>query len=240
MARVFQGRPYWGLLQSRVNLSMGSQFVNEDGEEDEAHGADHNASTLLSAETAAVQDGEAFDINWPKWKRNAHTVQWKEEFPNDLYAEQLADGYQLDAMDDLVKLPIGKYYEKLEKSDEFGHFPRMARSYIGANLSEGFCERMISVANQVMTKGNTLLGDAHLKKLVVLRMNRKFMQYMRAEKQDVSREIAQLKKMSAGGADGRVMVGGESLAGIRVPAKMKQKVVRWRRRRRWSKGWVSV
>ena len=70
-----------------------------------------------------------------------------------------------------------------------------------------------------------MLGDAHLKKLVVLRMNRKFMQYMRAEKQDVLREIAQLKKMSAGGADGRVMVGGESLAGIRVPAKKKQKVV---------------
>ena len=33
--------------------------------------------------------------------------------------------------------------------------------------------------NLVMNDGNTLLGDKHLEMLVVLRMNRAFMQFMR-------------------------------------------------------------
>ena len=55
----------------------------------------------------------------------------------------------LDPMDDLLTLPMGKYFQKLEKSGDFGKLPTMARCYVGANLSEGFCERIISAGNQV-------------------------------------------------------------------------------------------
>ena len=37
----------------------------------------------------------------------------------------------------------------------------------------------MSCANNVLTKGNTLLSDAELEMVVVLRMNREFMQFMR-------------------------------------------------------------
>ena len=33
----------------------------------------------------------------------------------------------------------------------------------------------------VLTEGNTLLGDAKLEKLVILRMNRRFMEFMRMQ-----------------------------------------------------------
>ena len=35
--------------------------------------------------------------------------------------------------------------------------------------------------NQVVVAGNTMLSDDHIKKLVVLRMNREFMKFMRRE-----------------------------------------------------------
>ena len=44
---------------------------------------------------------------------------------------------------------------------QFGYLTKMAttsRGSIAALLAVSFCERINSVANQVMTKGNTLLG----------------------------------------------------------------------------------
>lgn len=110
----------------------------------------------------------------------------------------------------------GKYYEKLEQSGDCGHLPRMARCYVGANLSEGFCERMLSVANQVMSTGNTLLSSEHLKKLVILRMNRDFMEYMRAEQRQVLIEMSK-------NVPGNIMIGPNTLVGVRAPATKKKK-----------------
>ena len=51
---------------------------------------------------------------------------------------------------------------------------------LGALSAESYCERILSCANNVITNGNTLLSDEELEMLVVLRMNREFMQFMRA------------------------------------------------------------
>ena len=50
---------------------------------------------------------------------------------------------------------------------------------LGALSAESYCERILSCANNVVTKNNTLLGDEEMEMVVVLRMNRQFMQYMR-------------------------------------------------------------
>ena len=92
------------------------------------------------------------------------------------------------------------------KKKEYGHLPAMARCYAGANLSESFCERIISCANQVMTKGNTLLDDDELQMIVMLRMNRQFMEYMRREHAPVMQEIAK-KLGTVATADGRTLKG---------------------------------
>ena len=48
----------------------------------------------------------------------------------------------------------------------------------------------ISCANSVMTEGNTLLKDAELEMLVVLRMNRRFMEFMRTNYPDLAKALA--------------------------------------------------
>jgi len=63
----------------------------------------------------------------------------------------------------------------------FGLIPLMAScsvGQLGALNAESFCERMLSCANLVMTDGNTLLSDDELEMLVILRMNRNFMEFM--------------------------------------------------------------
>ena len=61
------------------------------------------------------------------------------------------------------------------------HLRRHVSSSVGAHLLAGlpFCERVLSCANDVITDGNTLLSDEEIEMLVVLRMNREFMKFMR-------------------------------------------------------------
>ena len=86
-----------------------------------------------------------------------------------------------------MDLDIGELYTRIEGLDtarvQFGWIPTMASSSVGqlgALSAESYCERILSCANNVLTKGNTLLSDAELEMIVVLRMNREFMQFMRA------------------------------------------------------------
>lgn len=66
-----------------------------------------------------------------------------------------------------------------------------ALAQIGALNAESFCERALSCANNVMTEGNTLLDDEELEMLVVLRMNRRFMKFMRAHYPDLAANLAE-------------------------------------------------
>ena len=85
-----------------------------------------------------------------------------------------------------MPLDVGKLYKKIIETDHgrhlYGLIPLMASSsfgQIGALNAESFCERVLSCANNVLTEGNTMLSDEELKMLVILRMNRKFMEFMR-------------------------------------------------------------
>jgi hypothetical protein len=80
-----------------------------------------------------------------------------------------------------MTLDVGKMYLKLLTEKKFGLFPLMAAcslGQIGALNAESFCERLISVANLIQTKGNTLMHDDMIKMLVILRMNKEFMHFM--------------------------------------------------------------
>ena len=59
---------------------------------------------------------------------------------------------------------------------------------IGSLNAESFCERVISACNLVMTTGNTLLGNEELEMLVLLRINRQFMEHMRIHHPEVSNQ----------------------------------------------------
>jgi len=53
-----------------------------------------------------------------------------------------------------------------------------SKGSIGSLLTSSFCGLINSCANQVLTLGNTLLGDGEMEKLVMCRMNRDFMVFM--------------------------------------------------------------
>ena len=84
-----------------------------------------------------------------------------------------------------MPLNPGKVYQRLEKKDvsgeKYGLIPKMAigsKGCLGFLPASSFCERINSVAKDVMTDGHTVMKQDSLEKLVVLRMNRDFMQYM--------------------------------------------------------------
>ena len=58
----------------------------------------------------------------------------------------------------------------------------------GALNAESFIERIFSCAGVVMDEGNTLLSDDYLEKLTLLRMNKKFMGFMRAHHNDIAQQ----------------------------------------------------
>ena len=75
----------------------------------------------------------------------------------------------------------------------YGWIPLLASctyAQIGALNAESFCERVLSCANLVLTEGNTLLDDEEIEMLVILRMNRDFMEFMRTNYPDVARKLA--------------------------------------------------
>ena len=117
---------------------------------------------------------------------------WKEWFPE--LKSSGPDGAH-DLVHDLMPLPVGKVYKKIVESDPehkvYGYLPQMAASskgQIGALNAESFCERVLSCANLVVTDGNTLLKDQSVTKLTILRMNREFMEWMRANYNAESRQ----------------------------------------------------
>jgi len=79
--------------------------------------------------------------------------------------------------------PVLKIYfiEKDLDRALFGHIPIMAttcKGSIGGLLLASFCERINSCANQIVTAGNTSLGDDLVDETTVLRMDKNFMQFM--------------------------------------------------------------
>lgn len=119
-----------------------------------------------------------FDEAYAEWKKVASGIVWK-----DTFVEELKHASDPPRLSEMIDLPLGDIYkEDFAPDNNLGLIPLMASSseaQIGALPAESFCERVLSCANLVLTEGNTLLGSEELEMLVVLRMNRNFMELMR-------------------------------------------------------------
>jgi len=92
---------------------------------------------------------------------------------------------------DLVSRMKRDFIEKDKDRSKYRWLPKMAtcsKGSIGSLLASSFCERINSCANQVLTLGNTLLGDVEMEKLVMCRMNQDFMVFMRKNYAQVADE----------------------------------------------------
>jgi len=68
---------------------------------------------------------------------------------------------------------------KKDKARDHSKYGWLPKGFIGSLLASSFCHRINSCANQVLTLGNIVLGDGEMEKLVMCRMNRDFMVFMR-------------------------------------------------------------
>ena len=123
-----------------------------------------------------IQD--EFEKVYKAYKGFCKRIDWKAEFA-ELKSMKIVSPL------DLWEVDVGKLFARMIKEDpnrlKYGYLPIMATALhgsVGAFLASSFCERINSVANLVVTDGNTLLADEEINMLVVLRMNRKFMLYM--------------------------------------------------------------
>ena len=114
-------------------------------------------------------------------------------FPNDRELADLPAGSQPDFIEDLLKLDMSCLLKKMRERDpelkKYGLLPYLWECYITGNTASSYCERVISIANQVMTDGRTLLGDETLEMLACLRMNRAFMMMMKNKHPELIMEL---------------------------------------------------
>ena len=86
-----------------------------------------------------------------------------------------------------MKLSIKPVMDTLEKANcekenIFGYLPLMCKAspcQLDALYAQSFAERMISAGNVLITKKRSLLDNKLIDKLIVLRINKRFMEYMR-------------------------------------------------------------
>ena len=65
------------------------------------------------------------------------------------------------------------------KSAKFGYLPMMVVTTLGALNAESFCERVLSCVKLVVSDLHVRLKAEEIRMLVMLWMNREFMEYMR-------------------------------------------------------------
>ena len=90
-----------------------------------------------------------------------------------------------------MSVDIGPMYKELAKHKIYGHLPTMAacsHAQLGALNAKSFCERILSCADNLIKSDNTLLDDIEIEMVVTLRMNRDFMEFMRANYANMLRE----------------------------------------------------
>ena len=166
---------------STSSMASGNIFETTAWSDDEDD--DEEEQDEVDVEQAAREEAKRVLRAWRKY-----TVNWLELFPK-LKAQKEAAGtvsQPLDLTEDLMNLNVGKIYQELELADmgrkTYGYIPLMAScstGQLGALSAESYCERVLSIANQVVVEGNTLLGDDEVEMITVLRSNCAFMQFMR-------------------------------------------------------------
>ena len=194
--------------------SEGAEGVDEDNEawgdywqqDNPMYSNSESDASADDAESLKVKAQAAFADEWKYWSRAARYMPWKRMYPelelssnqnwtvSDIIKMQRADlGRVLFADPIKSKNSKGKEYSIAP----YAQCPTLVEmgfstfGQLGAVASEGFCERGYSNANDVVDEGNVNLDTRELEMIVILRMARKFMEFMRSD----TRYSSQLSSM---------------------------------------------
>ena len=121
-----------------------------------------------------------FEIAYANWINFCSDIAFVEEYPVELQGKTEDD---LCLVRDLMGLDTSKLYAKADgpETANMHRMPMLARQRIGENMAASFCERMNSIAKDILDDGHTLLDSAELECMVILRANRDFMKKVRGE-----------------------------------------------------------
>ena len=147
-------------------------------------------------------DWEArFDSDYKNFRIRCSRIDWPSKFPDlDLPTDRPPD-----LLHDLIYCDLTVIFTELIDEDpdrsQYGFLPYMATGFEGSVsslLASSFSERVNSCANLVLTDGNSLLHPNEINMLVVLRMNREFMIFMRKYYGNLSRQQFAMTVVSPG------------------------------------------
>jgi len=167
-------------------LSMVLMFEGEAMEFDLGPGEEEKEVECEDDETLERKrlEGE-FEEAYVNWKGLIRKTKWidymLEQKKREIQEEQRA----IDILEDLVDAQMMLLFKQIVTDEQIRHkklyglLPLLASCHLRALNSESFCKRVISCANNVVTKLHTRLAPDLIEKLVVLRMNKGFMEYMR-------------------------------------------------------------
>ena len=144
---------------------------------------------VAQAQIDALEAKQEFKKVIKKWW--GWTPDWKNLFPEKKFPTKTNDaGIEIcepDPFEDLIDIDMTRLMQYIEQynSDNaniFGYLPLMCRlspCQLGALNAQSFVERMNSCANLIVSEKRTRLRHELIEKLVVLRMNRNFVDYCR-------------------------------------------------------------
>ena len=119
-----------------------------------------------------------FEIAYANWINFCSDVVFVDEYPKELEGKSEDD---LCLVRDLMGLDISKLYTRADLDTNMHRMPMVARQRVGENMAASFCERMNSIAKDIMDDGHTLLDSKELECMVILRANREFMKKVRGD-----------------------------------------------------------
>jgi len=173
-------------------IDMDSDDCDSDLDNSDIADEDENLAEIDEAAQAQIDALEAKQEfkrvikKWYKW-----TPDWKKLFPEKKFPSRTNEaGVEIcepDPFEDLIDIDMTHLMQHIEQHNSdnanvFGYLPLMCRlspCQLGALNAQSFVERMNSCAKLVMGEKRTRLRHDLIDKLVVLRMNRNFVDYCR-------------------------------------------------------------
>jgi hypothetical protein len=130
---------------------------------------------------------EEFKVAYQHWKAAPGKTNWQRYLSAEKWAGVQASGNKIDIIDHLVDADMLCFFRDIMKEDSnrtpkmYGLLPLLASCHLGALNAESFCERVMSCVNGVVTTLHTRMLAELVEQIVVLRINKKFMAWVRAK-----------------------------------------------------------
>lgn len=139
-------------------------------------------SSEAGDDVATAVAKKQFHSEMKHWKKAVASIDWASTFPHIDWVAYKANTAGLSGPEQLIQvmdLDLSSLFLKFLKNPKLPHLPKMVLTVLGNNLASSYVERMNSAGKLILHKGRILLSDHMLNMLVVIRMNRKFMEFMR-------------------------------------------------------------